>query len=436
MLTTTLIAAATLVAATVAVATTAIAADTPPLRDAVECTPRGGLPNFIAKAGRGESLRIAYFGGSITAADGWRPQSLKWLQSQFPNATLSEINAAIGGTGSDLGVFRLQRDVLQHKPDLLFIEFAVNDSAAPVDRIHKAIEGIIRQTWRANSETDICFVYTLTEAMLPELQGGKFPRAASAMEQLADHYAIPSVHMGLEIAHLQKTGQLLFTAPQPKTDADKAALAGKILFSGDSVHPYTDTGHPLYTQALARAFTQLRTVGTAAPHPLPAPMRPDNWEAAKLLPLSAAKLTPGWRRLDLSTDPLAKNFAARVPELYKATTPGETITLQFQGTSLLIYDVIGPDCGQVAVTVDGQRRAPVPRFDPWCTWHRLAMLPVATDLPDGLHTVTIELLPGQPDKLQILHQNKSNTSLTQLDPAKYNDTAIYPAALLLIGDLK
>ena len=36
---------------------------------------------------------------------------------------ISEINAAIEGTGSDFGVFRLKDHVLQYKPDLGFVEF-------------------------------------------------------------------------------------------------------------------------------------------------------------------------------------------------------------------------------------------------------------------------------------------------------------------------
>ena len=39
------------------------------------------------------------------------------IAEQFPKATVAEINAAIGGTGSDLGVFRLRNDVLQHRPE-------------------------------------------------------------------------------------------------------------------------------------------------------------------------------------------------------------------------------------------------------------------------------------------------------------------------------
>lgn len=122
--------------------------------------PRDGLGNVLEKLRKGERVNIAYLGGSITAANGWRVKTREWFQEEFPEADIHEIHAAIGGTGSDLGVFRVQRDALRHEPDLLFVEFAVNDGGASPERIWKAMEGIVRQTWAADPTTDICFVYT------------------------------------------------------------------------------------------------------------------------------------------------------------------------------------------------------------------------------------------------------------------------------------
>ena len=88
-----------------------------PLVPAQECHARRGLPHFFAKARMpGAAVKIAYLGGSITAQPGWRPKTLAYFQKTYPMATFSEINAAIGGTGSDLGVFRLKRDVLDKNP--------------------------------------------------------------------------------------------------------------------------------------------------------------------------------------------------------------------------------------------------------------------------------------------------------------------------------
>ncbi|MFO1492569.1 MAG: SGNH/GDSL hydrolase family protein [Kiritimatiellia bacterium] len=187
----------------------------PALREAAECRARGGLPNVEAKARAGGAIRVGYLGGSITAAPGWRPKSLAWLKERHPSANFSEINAAIGGTGSDLGVFRFRQDVLEHKPDLLFVEFAVNDGGAAPDRIHRAMEGIVRQAWTADPATDICFVYTVSEPFLKDLQAGRCSRAATAMEEVADHYAIPSIHLGLA-ARMAADGRLVFKGARPR----------------------------------------------------------------------------------------------------------------------------------------------------------------------------------------------------------------------------
>ncbi len=413
----------------------AIGQQAPPLRDAVECRERGGLPNVFAKWKAGKEVRVAYLGGSITEQNGWRPKTLAWFKTQYPASTTVEINAAIGGTGSDLGVYRVRQDVLDHKPDLLFVEFAVNDSGAPMDRILKAMEGIVRQTWRANPSTDICFVYTLTEGMLGDLEGGKFPRAAGAMEQIADHYAIPSIHMGLEVAHLHQAGKLIFTGPLPKTDAERAALNGKIVFSGDGVHPYPETGHQVYLEAIERSMAKIEPVDKVGRHRLPAPLVADNWEHAKLIPLSAVALSPGWRKLDPASDARAKQFQSRLPELWKTDKPEETITLRFKGTALLIYDLLGPDCGQVSVQVDDKPPVVQSLFDAYSNYHRAATLPVADSASDTVHTIVIRLLPDQPDKLKILHQRQENANITELDPKIYNDTAWYAGAVLLLGDL-
>ncbi|MBN1845269.1 MAG: hypothetical protein JW810_06265 [Sedimentisphaerales bacterium] len=395
-----------------------------------ECHVRGGLANVFGSLQGGAAVRIAYLGGSITAQDGWRPKTLEWFRRQYPQAKVSQINAAIGGTGSDLGVFRLEHDVLRYHPDLLFVEFAVNDGGAAPERIHKAMEGIVRQTWQADPNTDICFVYTLTENMLPELQEGKYPRAAAAMEELAEHYRIPSIHMGWQVARLVQQGKVIFRAPRPP-EGQNDPPAGAIPFSPDGVHPYPDTGHELYREAAVRSMERIRTAGTPGPHVLTAPLRPDHWQAAKMIPLSRAELSTGWRKLNSAEHPLAKRFSGRLPEMYLANEPGQTIRLRFRGTHLKIYDLVGPDCGQVVVQLDDEEPRIRPRFDAYCTYHRLATLPVAEGLSDGIHTVSLEIHPDQPDKAEILSRRKENID----DPARFDDTAWYAGAILVIGDL-
>jgi lysophospholipase L1-like esterase len=399
------------------------AADPDPLCVAEECRIRNGLPNLFARLEQGKAVNVAYLGGSITAAPGWRPKSLDWFKKTWPKAEVSEINAAIGGTGSDLGVFRLYHDVLQHKPDLVFVEFAVNDGGAPPDRIHRSMEGIVRQIRRDNPETDICYVYTLAHNMIRDLQAGKFPRAASSMEAVADHYGIPSVHFGVEVAKREKKGTLIFKGKGKEQE-------GKMVFSGDGVHPHADTGHEVYREVLARSLLKMKGHGEAGPYALPEPLVADNWENATMIPLDRLNPGKGWSKMN---DGLAKRFGKRLPGLWKATDAGAKLSFTFTGTRASIYDLLGPDCGMVVVNVDDKAPVTRPRMDGYCTYHRLATLVVAVGLEDGEHRVEIALQAEQPDKRKILHDHRRPDF--DKNPGKYDDNAWYAGALLLLGEL-
>ena len=409
------------------------AADEFPLVPAQECHPRKGLPNFFEKANTaGAEVKIGYLGGSITAQPGWRPKTLAYFQQSYPKAKFSEINAAIGGTGSDLGVFRLKQDVLDHKPDLMFVEFAVNDGGASPEQIFRCMEGIVRQTWKTLPECDICFVYTVTEALVPAMLEGKFQRSASAMEKIADFYGIPTIHMGMEVAKLAKEGKLVWKAKLPKTEEEKKALEGKFVFAPDSVHPHVETGHELYLAAIVRSQEPIKAASkTTGAHVLDKPFIATNYEQAKLLPITAATLSKGFSLLDPKTDDFGKRWANRMTTLHKGSQPGETLTFKFKGTRCSIYDIIGPDCGQVNITLDDQPAKIVPRFDAYCTYHRLSALVIGSDLEDKVHTVKIEIDSKQPDKAAILAKNGNKID----KPERFDATAFYPGAILLVGEL-
>jgi lysophospholipase L1-like esterase len=397
---------------------------------AVECRPRGGLPNFFAKAKAGGDVRVAYLGGSITAAPGWRVFSLDRLKKEFPTATFREISAAIGGTGSDLGAFRVDHDVIAHQPDLVFVEFAVNDGGTPPEQILATMEGIVRQILRADAATDICFVYTLSEPMLPDLAKGVFPRAASTMEAVADHYAIPSVHYGVEVNRRIADGTLVFKGEKPdKLDA----TATPMLFSSDGVHPHVETGQRLYADVLARSLATIQAAAmTAAPHAMPEPLRADNWEKAKLIPIDESMLRGDWKQVTPTDDERAKAFSTRMPVLWKAEKPGAELVVTFTGTRLGIYDLLGPGGGIVAIQVDDGAAKNVPRIDGYCTYWRIGTLNTGSQ-PAGPHRVTFKLEASSPDKAKILFEK--NRPDVEKNPAKYADNVWYASAILLLGDL-
>lgn len=391
--------------------------------------PRDGLGNLFAKLQAGKDVSIAYFGGSITAQEGWRPKTLKWFRDTYPHSKITEINAAIGGTGSDLGAFRFRQDVLSRKPDLVFVEFAVNDSGQPPEAIWRSMEGIVRQAWKADPHIDLCYVYTYVNGFSTDLDRGLCPRAASADEMLASYYGIPSVNVALRTAELIRQGKMIVT---PEKDAEGHVLPtppGVILFSNDGVHPL-DEGHVIYTQVITNALQQAAAGARPRRHSLKRPFVADNWQDARLVPLDPSMLSPGWKRLD-PTVGVAAGFHDRLPQIWEATKPGETIRVTFRGTAVGVYDIMGPDAGQALCTVDDQPPVLHSRFDIFSSYHRLSSFMIAQDLPRKLHTVTIQVSPVQPDRSEVVKQQRSTPGF---DPTRFEGTVLRVGSLMVVGD--
>ena len=196
----------------------------PEIKEYQEFKERGGLPNFFKKAFRGDSITVAYLGGSITAQEGYRVLSFNWFQKQFQNAKFHQVDAAIGGTDSKFGVFRLQEHVLRYKPDLVFVEFAVNDGRQVREQILRSMEGIVREIWEQNPKTDICFVYTLSEQFVGILEKQQLPPSVLAMEEVARHYGIPSINYQIEVSKRLQDHSLILKNKEKQVDGGNGFL--------------------------------------------------------------------------------------------------------------------------------------------------------------------------------------------------------------------
>jgi len=412
----------------VAVATltmAALAADEAKLEPAKLVVPRNGLGNVLAKLDAGKDVTVAYFGGSITAANGWRSKTTAWLKEAWPQATIHEVHAAIGGTPSMLGAFRLQHDVLDHKPDLVFVEFSVNDGSTQNETIYRAMEGIVRQIWTADPTIDICYVYTFRVGYENQLRDGLCPHAPSAHEVVANHYGIPSINWALRVTEIEQAGKLIF-----KGDPKNPPAPDVLVFSADGVHPL-DGGHEIYLAVTKEVLPTIRAASKAGPHAMPEPIMADNWQAAKMVEVKESMLGGQWTKLPADHG-FVKSFGNRTMQMWEATTPGATIEFRFKGTTCQLYDLLGPDGGNVKVTIDGQEKGPYARFDSYCTYHRLATLGIASGLEDTVHTVKVELLDTQPDRSSVTDREKDKPGF---NPAKYDGTGLRVGGILMIGEL-
>lgn len=72
------------------------------------------------------------------------------LKEQYPKAVINVITTAIGGETSIPGAARFERDVISLKPDLIFIDYALNDRRQPADKVENAWLEMITAAKKAN----------------------------------------------------------------------------------------------------------------------------------------------------------------------------------------------------------------------------------------------------------------------------------------------
>jgi hypothetical protein len=390
---------------------------------------RNGLSNFFGKLKEGKDVHIGYLGGSITLAEGYRPQTLKWLQEQFPAAKISHTNAGIGGTGSTLGVCRIDKDILAHKPDLVFVEFSTNDCEhTKPEWCMSAMEGIVRKIWTDNPETDICFLYTINRQQRTALHDGLLYWTAETMEKIADHYGIPSINMGIEVVRLEKEGKLIFQVERDSQEEKDAREKGVNVFSYDHVHPTLDDGHGLYTKIISECLTELSGKCETAERSLEKSLGEAPWTKANLQPISKTDLSGEWETIDAEKEGLSCANIHRLNPLWKSETPGAKINFKFRGTGFGLFCIFGLNSGQFKVCIDEKTKENTPLFDKYGNRYRVHYTMIATGLEDKEHDVVLELDPEAPDR-SVLSPDRPVD-----DPAKLEGLVAYVGGLLLIGE--
>ena len=151
-------------------------------------------------------------------------------------ARLKFHDAAIGGTGSQLGVFRLDRDVLAHRPDLVFLDFSANDDIySDNPETLASYEAIVRRL--------------VVEAACPVVQV-IFPFKWDVARKTTDGMKRRDAHLAISRAYQTAVGDAIALAIA-RVGCGATSLDG--LWPIDGVHP-GDEGYVLFADAAWTAF--------------------------------------------------------------------------------------------------------------------------------------------------------------------------------------
>jgi len=93
----------------------------------------------------GHSVPAGYFRTpDVRTLEAYPHQVLVALKKQYPTAVINVIVTAIGGENSVQGEKRFAEEVLVHRPDVIFIDYALNDRRVGMDQAKIATERMIR----------------------------------------------------------------------------------------------------------------------------------------------------------------------------------------------------------------------------------------------------------------------------------------------------
>ncbi|MBO5409491.1 MAG: SGNH/GDSL hydrolase family protein [Clostridia bacterium] len=137
-----------------------------------------------------KDLHISFIGGSITQGGHYSNPLLALLQ-QDRTGTITSNNAGVGGTGSNYGTIRFYDEVLVHHPDIVFVEFTLNDQTK-VNRLtmQQNVESMIRESYAQQHVPVIIFIHIPDRRYNERLQNYGITSNIEKYDQVLNHYGL------------------------------------------------------------------------------------------------------------------------------------------------------------------------------------------------------------------------------------------------------
>lgn len=349
-------------------------------------TARGGIGNLNYKLKQGEKITVAYLGGSVTYGHGasnnestsWRALTGAWLKSKFGENNVTCVNAAIGGSGSALGAYRVDTDVIAKDPDLVFVEYAVNDGYSNATNtseaaVEKYYELVLRKLRQALPQAEIITVYTTDTGIS---NGGV--SCGEYQDKVAAHYGLTSLWVGryLTDSMINESGSFA-----------KGNAPWKHYFI-DDVHP-SDFGYAVYAELIDSYLAT--ALGADAPASLVDYALPGYYsaDAAKLdtIVINVTDAAVSYAGFTLDSDNRIFGMS-EIKGLLKADASAENIaTVNFTGTGVSVFmDFGGRKNYTLAYSLDGAEYVTVTSTD---TNHPL-YISALHGLENKAHTVSFK----------------------------------------------
>jgi len=197
------------------------------------------LDNTLVKLQSTEKMTIVALGDSLTSgwmvARGYTEFLCDMLMGRYPKVGIKIINSGIPGDTAPGGLYRLQQDVVSYAPDLVLVQFALNDAfcGCSLGEYRRSIEAIIERIRQESSAEVLLLTSTLPAD--PEERGVVAPFYAE-LKQISKDCACAIV-----------------TVDEHWGDAIAGGCDHEQLVLHDRVHP-SEAGYRLMAEAVMRCL--------------------------------------------------------------------------------------------------------------------------------------------------------------------------------------
>lgn len=334
------------------------------------------IQKVLEKMESGEEITVGFIGGSITEGyDAPNGQNYAALVTQYLDNTYSDgtgkvhcINAGLSGTPSMLGLIRADRELLAYKPDLIFIEFAVNDAQSFTDK--QAYEALIRKCLCQEWEPAVILLYSVTDNGYT---------CQNEMALTAFYYDLPAVSVRDAIMPELEAGTMAWTD-----------------WSGDEVHPHGE-GHLLYSRFIIHLIDTLRGQDPDDVYIMPEePKFSRDW--TRMREYGSADL-PLVSMGDFTASAAHPNFRSSFSYRGGQDSTNAGLTFEVTGTTVFLVFKSTPSAayGTAEILVDGEVVAHLNGYNP-DAWNNPVTQLIYADREIGTHTITVRMQPGDEDK--------------------------------------
>jgi len=312
-------------------------------------------------------LKLGFIGGSVT--QGYAQGAV--YEKPYPallcdmlrarGTAVTEAVCAAPGMNCMIGNLLADRFVLAQQPDLVFVEFAINETTLPPS-IH-AFESLLRKLLTAPQPPAVCLLI---------LRNAAGYSCEPYMVPIAEHYGLPCVVLREGLNPELEQGNLQWTD-----------------YADEESHPNPD-GHRLLAECLLHLLDRAKA---AAPSSAAVSL-PEPWLGA---PFTALRFRSP-EELDAQTEcPIVTKNNWAFPTAFRISPESGSWSLTVTGTALVLYYEVNclPEYGDCRILLDGKpMNQPVLHGNSIYGWGNILHCTVFRAEQPQTHTVTLEPIDG------------------------------------------